>query len=105
MSGMNDGTGNVRCTVQGPLRLIMLDRPEALNALMLDMIRVIGSVLRLWNGDPAIRAMVIRVAAWRGQGDGALIRDFFREEHRLNRRIKRFPNGFRPVLKQFEWSE
>lgn len=100
--------------VEGPLGTITLNRPKALNALSLPMIRVIEPQLAVWAGDPTIRAVVIR-----GTGDKAfcaggdvvaisdaglrerhrevahsLTVDFFREEYGLNHRIHRFPKPF-----------
>ncbi|WP_240002421.1 enoyl-CoA hydratase/isomerase family protein [Oleisolibacter albus] len=111
-------TEDVLCAVHGPIGLITLNRPKALNALTLDMIRVIDPALRAWAGDPGIRAVVIRGAGDRafcaggdvravwdagkarqaGQGDGRLTADFFREEYRLNRRIKTFPKPYIALL-------
>ncbi len=106
------------CEVRGPIGLITLNRPKALNALTLGMIRTIDPVLKSWAADPGVKAVVIRgagdrafcaggdvravyddgLAMKRGEGDGALTRDFFREEYRLNRRIKRFPKPFIAIL-------
>jgi enoyl-CoA hydratase len=92
---------------QGGIAIATLDRPKALNALTLEMIRALDPQLALWAGDDEVKAVVIRGAGGRafcaggdvraiwedgkalkaGNGDGALTRDFFREEYVLNRRI------------------
>ncbi|TWB44476.1 enoyl-CoA hydratase/isomerase family protein [Nitrospirillum pindoramense] len=109
---------HVICTVRGAIGHVLLNRPKALNALTLDMIRVIDPQLAAWATDPAVKAVVIQGAGdrafcaggdvravWdsgkalqRGEGDGAVARDFFGEEYRLNRRIKRYPKPYVAVL-------
>jgi len=111
-------TQDVVCTVTGAVGLITLNRPKALNALTLDMIRVIDPQLTAWASDPRVKAVVIRGAGdrafcaggdvravWdagmaraRGEGDAALTREFFREEYRLNRRIKTFHKPYVALL-------
>lgn len=106
------------CEVRGQVGLITLNRPKALNALNLAMIRIIDPVLRAWADDATVRAVVIQGAgdrafcaggdvravhdaglAWkRGEGDGALTREFFFEEYRLNRRIKTFPKPYIAIV-------
>ncbi|HJQ56017.1 MAG TPA: enoyl-CoA hydratase/isomerase family protein [Vineibacter sp.] len=92
--------------VQHGLGLITLNRPKALNALTLGMIREMERVLPAWESDAAIKAVVIRGAGERAfcaGGDvaglyremrdepaGTLRRDFFREEYIINRRIYRY---------------
>jgi enoyl-CoA hydratase len=91
---------------RGPIGLITLDRPRALNALSLEMIRAIQPQLETWAKMPEVRAVVIRgagdkafcaggdvraVAASRGQpvpeGQEPLSSSYFREEYRLNHQI------------------
>lgn len=87
---------------------ITLNRPKALNALTLAMIRAIGPQLAAWQEDAGIRAVVIRGAGerafcaggdvravWQAGRDGdPLTEDFFREEYRLNRLIHRFAKPY-----------
>jgi enoyl-CoA hydratase len=99
---------------EGPIGVVTLNRPKALNALTLPMVRAIDPQLAAWADDDGIEAVVIRgagdrafcaggdvravaedgLAARRGESDGALTRDFFREEYILNRRIFRFPKPY-----------
>ncbi len=91
---------------RGPIGLITLDRPRALNALSLEMIRAIRAQLDVWAKEPSVRAVVIRgagdkafcaggdvraVAASLGQpvpeGQQPLSSAYFREEYALNHRI------------------
>lgn len=100
-------------TQHGHLGRIILNRPEALNALSLEMIDLINATLDIWAHDSTIRQVAITAsgnrafcaggdvrAAWqavrhdrdnggviRGKGDGG---DFFRHEYRLNHRIREF---------------
>lgn len=103
---------------RGPLGLVTLNRPKALNALTLDMIRAFDAQLAAWQEDAAVRAVVVRgaggkafcaggdvVAMYRegvaeraGETVGTLRRDFFRSEYGLNRRIKRFPKPYIPLV-------
>jgi len=102
----------------GPLAVVTLNRPKALNALTLPMIRAFDPALKAWAHDPDVKAVVVRGAgdrafcaggdvraAWEagkaakeGRGDGALTADFFREEYVLNRRIHRFPKPYIALL-------
>jgi enoyl-CoA hydratase len=107
-------TADVRFELRGPLALVTLDRPRALNALSHPMIRALDRQLVQWARDPAVQAVVIRGAGERafcaggdvravaedaraareGRSNGALSRDFFREEYTLNRRIHRYPKPY-----------
>src|SRR5210317_265864 len=50
----------VDATVAGRVGLITLQRPKALNALSLDMIRALDSHLRAWQSNDEVLAVVIR---------------------------------------------
>ncbi|HYD19737.1 MAG TPA: enoyl-CoA hydratase/isomerase family protein [Patescibacteria group bacterium] len=100
--------------VRGQLGLITLNRPQALNALNLPMIRAIDAKLVEWAKDKSIEAVAITgagdrafcsggdvklvaidaKAAREGQGGGQLMQDFFREEYILNHRIHSFPKPY-----------
>lgn len=94
------------------LGLLTLNRPQALNALNLPMVRALSEVLHHWHGDPAIRAVALRGNGKQGAfgvfcaggdirffhqaalaGDPALD-DFFTEEYALNHLIHRYPKPF-----------
>jgi enoyl-CoA hydratase len=93
---------------RGGLCLVTLDRPQALNALTLPMIEGLAALLAAAAGDPAVAAVAIRGAGERAfcaGGDiralyearrqgGALTRDLYRHEYRLNRRIAAFPKPY-----------
>lgn len=86
---------------EGALGLIRLNRPAAINALTLDMVRLINTALDLYETDPATAIILIEGAGERGfcaGGDlrslyesirygGDLGKVFWREEYSLNARI------------------
>jgi enoyl-CoA hydratase len=93
----------------GAVLHITLNRPRALNALTLGMIRRIDPALAAAAGDPAIACVVVTGAGDRAfcaggdvraiaeslsQPGSTLSQDFFREEYVLNRRIHRYPKPY-----------
>ena len=93
---------HVEAVVVGSVGLITLQRPKALNALTLDMVRALDSHLRAWQADEGVFAVVIRGSDKNGpfghfcaggdirffhdaalSGDAALDA-FFTEEYALN---------------------
>lgn len=112
--GQPDAAPQVSLLTAGPIGIINLSRPKALNALTLPMIRAIEPQLRVWAGDPTIKAVVIQGeggkafcaggdvlaiydAGLSGRHDSdpnSLTVEFFREEYTLNHLIHRFPKPF-----------
>ena len=97
------------CERIGSAGLITLNRPQALNALTLGMVRTIAAALDTWETDSAVTRVVIRGAgekAFCAGGDIRRIHDlgragkpeeplaFWREEYALNIRIKRYPKPY-----------
>jgi len=89
--------------------VITLDRPKALNALTLGMIRTLDPMLAQWAHDHAVQAVVIRGAGEKAfcaggdvravyeagrRGTDVLTYEFFFEEYRLNRRIHRYSKPY-----------
>lgn len=84
--------------VKNKVGLITLNRPKALNALNLNMIRTIYPVLQKWEADPGVNLVVIkgtggrafcaggdvRAVAEAGQKGDDLTKMFFKEEYALN---------------------
>lgn len=94
------------------MRLVTLNRPRALNALSLDMIRTMYPLYAEWQHDPSVRLIVQQgvgdkafcaggdVAALykskvEGAGEEGVTRSFFEEEYRLNLLIG---NSSKPVV-------
>ena len=105
---MNDGA-EVICEKQGQAGLITLNRPKALNALTLGMVREMRRALDAWAGDPAVTRVVVEGAGDKafcaggdirrltdllkaGEKDEALA--FWREEYQLNALIKHYPKPY-----------
>ena len=115
-------SGHVITQVQGRAGLITLNRPKALNALSLPMIRSITTALLAWRDDPAIDLVAIRgqgkapagspnadagspFGAFCAGGDilffhqtamqgGVDMEDFFTEEYALNHLIHTYPKPY-----------
>jgi len=105
-------TPDVVTEVHGRLACITLNRPKALNALSLPMVRTLTQALQQWQADPGILAVVVRgqgkegpfgafcaggdirffhQAAW--AHDPALA-DFFTEEYALNHLIHTYSKPY-----------
>lgn len=98
--------------VSGRLGCITLNRPRALNALTLPMVRALASALQAWRDDPQVQAVAIRgmgkdgpFAAFCAGGDirffhqamlqgDAELEDFFTEEYALNHLIHNYPKPY-----------
>jgi enoyl-CoA hydratase len=90
---------------------VTLNRPQALNALTLDMVRVFDPQLAAWEADDTVRAIVVRGAgdkAFCAGGDvqklyesapgDAIRQEFFHKEYRLNRRIHNYPKPYVAIM-------
>jgi enoyl-CoA hydratase len=93
----------------GRIGRILLNRPKALNALDLSMIRACAAILETWRNDPRVDAVVIEGAgdrAFCAGGDIRVLRDgqlsgdrtgvdqFFTEEYNLNMTIATYPKPY-----------
>ena len=93
----------------GRVGRITLNRPKALNALDLPMIRAITGALWVWRDNPHIHAVVIEAAGDRAfcaggdiralrqnqlDGNRAPVDAFFTEEYALNRMIASYPKPY-----------
>jgi len=94
---------------KGPAGVITLNRPKALNALNLPMVRAMMPQLRAWAKDAAITRVVIRAVGEKAFCAGGDVRtlydlgragrtaealDFWREEYVLNHYIGTFPKPY-----------
>jgi enoyl-CoA hydratase len=104
-----DESVEVVCEKQGEAGLITLNRPRALNALNLTMVREMRRALDTWEQDPAVTRVVVQGAGEKAFCAGGDIRQltedlkagkreealaFWREEYQLNIRIKRYPKPY-----------
>ena len=116
---INNAVNEVQTAVVGGVGLITLNRPKALNALSLPMVRALYATLLAWRDDDAIWAVAIRGSNKVGRpgtpealfggfcaggdirffhqaalaGDAAL-GDFFTEEYTLNHLVQTFPKPY-----------
>jgi enoyl-CoA hydratase/carnithine racemase len=109
---MSSSVSEVLTEVRGQVGFITLNRPGALNALTLSMIRALTVCLLAWQGDHRVQAVAIRgcnkagpFGAFCAGGDirffhQALLsgdptpEDFFTEEYTLNHLIHKYPKPF-----------
>jgi enoyl-CoA hydratase len=103
---------HVIAQVHGSAGLITLNRPQALNALSLDMIRALTAALLRWRDDPQVQRVALRGTGREGPfgafcaggdirffhqavlaGDPRL-EDFFTEEYTLNHLIHAYPKPY-----------
>jgi len=94
---------------RGSAGCIVLNRPKALNALTLGMVRAISHALDAWERDASVSRVVISGAGGRAfcaggdirqlyeqrlAGDHAAQLTLWREEYQLNRRIRTYPKPY-----------
>ncbi|WP_376988056.1 enoyl-CoA hydratase/isomerase family protein [Bosea sp. R86505] len=99
----------ILCEVRGAAGMVVLDRPKALNALSLPMVRELARALDAWETDPAVERIVVTSTsdkAFCAGGDIRTLHDlgragrhdemlaFWGEEYILNARIKRYPKPY-----------
>jgi enoyl-CoA hydratase len=97
------------CEKAGCCGLITLNRPKALNALTLNMVREMTDALDRWEREPGVTRVIITGAAGKAFCAGGDIRilydlgkagrhaeqlSFWRQEYCLNRRIKLYPKPY-----------
>jgi enoyl-CoA hydratase len=103
----------VICARKGACGVITLNRPKALNALTLQMVRDIAAALDAWEADGAVCAVLVEGAGDRAfcaggdvrqlyamgkAGDFAGQKIFYSEEYALNLRISRYPKPYVALL-------
>ena len=97
------------CEIRGAAGVVVLNRPKALNALSLGMVRELARALDAWENDPRVtRIVVISTSekAFSAGGDIRWLHDcgkagrydemlaFWGEEYILNHRIKTYPKPY-----------
>lgn len=91
---------------EGLAGTLLMNRPKALNALTLDMIRAFAAAIDEWRDDESVRLVVLEGAGGRAfcaggdvravreasiTGNRAAVEDFFSEEYAVNTGIATFP--------------
>ncbi len=94
---------------RGAIGHILLDRPKALNAVTLTMVRAIAQALDAWRDDAAVKAVVVEAVGDKAFSAGGDIRQlydqgragehdaqlaFWREEYVLNEQIRAYPKPY-----------
>jgi len=109
---MSEVVSDIAMEVRGRLGLITLCRGHALNALTHEMLRAIAAALEKWESEKRIAHVAIRSADEKAfsaggdlrglytdglaakRGEAPLPTGFFRDEYRLNARIRTYPKPF-----------
>lgn len=95
--------------ISGGLGTIRLNRPRALNAMNVDMVKAMDRVLQDWAADDAVRAVLLMGAGDRGLCAGGDIRaiaagtdaeamEFWSAEYALNATVASFPKPYVAVM-------
>ena len=97
---------DIICEIRGAAGVVVLNRPKALNALSLGMVRELARALDAWENDPRVTRVVVLSTsekAFSAGGDIRWLHDcgkagrhdemlaFWGEEYILNNRIKTYP--------------
>jgi len=110
-----DVTDEVLVSVQNRVGRLTLHRPEVINALSENMVRIIADALAAWADDDGVDLVLLTGAGDRGLCAGGDIRaiyedarngtdrslDFWRVEYRLNNAIADYPKPFVAVMHGF----
>lgn len=106
---MNPSGAEIWFERRGTAGLITLDRPQALNAVTLDMVRRLRAQLEAWRADTGVTRVVVTATGGRAFSAGGDLRrlyelgragrqeealSFWREEYALNAAIKRYPKPY-----------
>ena len=105
MTGESD---EILTRAEGGVRFLILNRPKAINSLTHSMVKTIHSVLREWEQDDDVAAVVLAGAGDRGlcaggdivviyhsaRADGVEARQFWYDEYVLNAYIARYPKPY-----------
>ncbi|WNI19058.1 enoyl-CoA hydratase/isomerase family protein [Actinacidiphila sp. ITFR-21] len=110
---MDTAAPPVTSRVSAGTAVIDLDRPAALNALDLTMVRLITKALEEWRDDPAVRSVVIRSTSPKAfcaggdiravrdagvRGDDAAVHTYFAAEYALNALIAGYPKPYTALI-------
>src|SRR5258708_32047701 len=94
---------------RGTAGIVTLNRPAALNAVTLAMVRLLHAQLVAWRDDPAVTRILVTAAGDRAFSAGGDLRGiyaaapagrqqdflaFWRDEYRLNTALKHYPKPY-----------
>jgi enoyl-CoA hydratase len=98
---------NLLCEVTDGIGVAVLNRPNVLNVIDLDLIDALYRQLTIWERDPAVRAVVVRGdgtrafcaggdvrAVWARRGDDEFMDAVYRREYMLDDLINRYPKPY-----------
>ncbi|ADG99123.1 Enoyl-CoA hydratase/isomerase [Segniliparus rotundus DSM 44985] len=103
----------VRVSLDQGVGRLVLDRPHALNALDLGMIRELAEPLAAWASDASVRRVVVTSSSPKAfcaggdirairehavNGESGLVRQYFAEEYALNQLIAEYPKEYVAVI-------
>ncbi len=105
-------TDEIRFERRGRAGVVTLDRPKALNALTLPMVRAMAAQLTAWADDATVAHVVLTSASEKafcaggdiraihdmGKAGEAGLTDFFHDEYLLNTQIHRYPKPFTSLI-------
>ncbi len=105
---MTGESGEILTRAEGGVRFLILNRPKAINSLTHSMVNTIHSVMREWERDDDVAAVVLAGAGERGlcaggdivaiyhsaRADGVEARQFWYDEYVLNAYIARYPKPY-----------
>ncbi len=104
-------TSNLICQVIDGVGVAVLNRPNVLNVIDLDLIDALYRQLKTWERDPAVRAVVVRGAGtrafcaggdvravWEHCGDDAFMDAVYRREYVLDDFINRYPKPYMALM-------
>lgn len=104
----------VTFSVERQIGFVMLNRPNALHALTLDMIEALMQQLTLWQTDPEVLAVVVQAVPGKAFCAGGDVRwiyehrgqvtqqlNFFQREYRLNELIYEYPKPYIALMDGF----
>ena len=112
MSDIDLPEAEILFEVKGAAGVVTLNRPKALNALTLNMVRALDPQLRQWAEDPSVERIIVKGAGEKGFCAGGDIRalydwgttgdplavGFYEEEYKLNTFIKEYPKPYIALL-------
>ncbi|HZQ34033.1 MAG TPA: enoyl-CoA hydratase/isomerase family protein [Mycobacterium sp.] len=108
MTGSEPDDAEILTRADRGVRFLILNRPKAINSLTHSMVTTMHSLLRDWEADDDVTAVVVSGAGERGlcaggdivaiyhsaRADGAEARQFWRDEYLLNGYIARYPKPY-----------